>query len=387
MSFENKKKLYFLPREEKLNSFYKMNLLGLIKKYKSLWKKVSKKRRNGFSQIEKNKNLFFTPKDTLIDLHVKESLLSFMPQYEDETIVRKIYQHCIKNNRLSTTQKNKFLNERAYFNFYNKLSAKIDILKIIDLDRGKNLALNQSLACKFISLLTSSAGFVSSPLCHVVAAATRHGISKISDRIKIENAKNKLNHCITDTNFIKIISIILTTIHEPDFYHQERLDYFLDEQFLKFWLVFKKQANIDTDAHDLNHFWSTCLFEYFKKLKCPLLKANFVHCLDKISELTKKNISIPLEHTHTLPELNTSTPSIEPAAVSQGNIVLAQLIVHAVANYYLTQLGLHAAKLTKGSVAPELTFWNSASHNVGHNFNQPNPGIHSIFTPRLIASY
>ncbi len=335
-----------------------------------------KKNRQHLRQLEENNNLFFNRKEPLFESQLKKCLFDFLPRYTQENSLHALYQRYIQHNKN---------NEYAYLNFYNKLSAKVDILKIINLDQGKNIALAPSLVCKLFSFFTHSVELASSIILAGLAAVTQYGIKEVSDRIKVKNAKNKLNHLITDLNFVKLISIILTKVHEPDFAHQERLDYFLDEQFLKFWSLFKKQAKIDTEITDLTIFWSTCLVEYFKELKCPLLKDNFERCLDEmLASLNPPLLASPKTPT----EINTSNQSKVSNTFNSENIFLAQLILQTVTNYYLSQLvGFHAAKVYQASVSSGSTLWQKGNNHSRDSFNQPNPAIYPTSSPRLIVGY
>lgn len=380
MYFENNK-ILFSNKEKKPDLLKKRLLFNLIKKSKkSLWQKVSKKRRQQFGKnsLEANKNLFFTDNKSLVEFQLKKNLLAFLPQYNAENTIHTLYQRYIQNNKM---------NEQAYLHFYNRLTAKIDILKIIDADHGKNIALNPDIVCKMLSLLTYSVGLLSSALFHAIAAITRHGINELSDIRKINSAKNKLNHWITDLNFIKLLSIMLTKTHEPDFAHQERMDYFLDEQFLIFWSLFKKQAKMDTEIPDLNDFWSTCLVEYVKELKCPLLKDNFEHCLNEM--LASVNFNHPHQEYTQLPNTNASNQYKNFSTPSQESIFLAQWILQTVISHYLNRmLELNqTVKMHPNSSAFTSTFWHNENKNSRENFNPPSPAINSIFSPRLIASY
>lgn len=377
MYFENNKILF--SNKEKESNLLKKRLpkISIKKTKKSLWQKVTKKRRQQLSNnnFEANKNLFFNDHKPLVEFQLKENLLAFLPQYNAESVVHKLYQRYIQNNKI---------NEHAYLHFYNRLSAKIDILKIIDADHGKNIALNPDIVTKVISILTYSAGLVSSAIFHAIGAVTRHGITEISDMRKIKSAKNKLNHWISDLNFIKLLSIILTNTLEPDFAHQEKIDYFLDEQFLIFWNLFKKQAKIDTEIPDLNDFWSTCLVEYVKELKCPLLKDNFERCLNEM--LT--SIKLPYrEYIPTLIEANQPNLSKGFSAPGQENVFLAQLILRIIISHYLTRLMEfnQAAKIQQNSPTCASTFWRNGNNNYRDDYNRPSPAISPTFSPGLIT--
>lgn len=379
MYSENNKILF--SNKEKESALFKKKLPSyLIKKLKKgLWKSVTKKKRQQFEQssLEKNPNLFFSDNRPLVESQLKEKLLAFLPQYTAENAIHKLYQCYIQHNKT---------NEHAYLHFYNKLSAKIDILKIISIDQGKNIPLNPNLVCKLIALLTYPVGLVSSAILHAVAACTRHGINEISNIRKIKSTKNKLNHCITDLNFVKLLSIILTKIHEPDFAHQEKIDYFLDEQFLIFWSLFKKQAKIGNEIPDLNDFWSTCLLEYVKELKCPLLKGNFERRLNKMLTL----VNPPPQTCPQRPtEINPPKQSKDFNIPSQEDIFLAQLILQMTISYHLTKMleFNQTAKLQKNSPAFPSTLWRNGKNNSRDNCNRPSSAINPIFSPRAITCH
>ena len=262
----------------------------------SLWRQViCKKRKPKFHQSA-NKNLFFncaemlvgdqSPKNELKVNPLKDKLAHLILECNQTGKVEKLYQEYIQNNKL---------NECAYRHFYNKLSAKIEILKIISVDKGKNIALVPNLVAKLLCFLTYSVEMASSHVLRALGAGARHGINKISEARKIRSAKNKLQHCITDHKFIRLLSILLTTMHALDIpTEQKKIDSFVDEHFLDFWSLFKKQAKLSPNTENLNGFWSTCLFIYFKELKSPLLQDNFDQCLNKMTE-TLKDVDYSLQ--------------------------------------------------------------------------------------------
>jgi hypothetical protein len=245
---------------------------------------VLKKTKSELNPFKKKKLFFNCPKMLVDDQSLKNELkvnplkdkLAHLILESNETgKVEKLYQEYIQNNKL---------NECAYRHFYNKLSAKIDILKIISVDKGKNIALVPNLVAKLLCLLTYSVEIASSHLLSALGAGSRHGINKISEGRKIRSAKNKLQHCITDHKFIRLLSILLTTMHALDIpTEQKKIDSFVDEHFLYFWSLFKKQAKLSPNTENLNGFWSTCLFIYFKELKSPLIQNDFDQCLNKMT--------------------------------------------------------------------------------------------------------
>ncbi|MFM2322889.1 MAG: hypothetical protein RLZZ225_1042 [Pseudomonadota bacterium] len=265
----------------------------------SLWQQViSKKRKKIFNRLE-NKKLLFNFSETLVDgplakneLNLdllKDKLAHFILEYNEANKVEKLYQQYILGNEL---------NERSYRSFYNKLSAKIEVLKIISVDKGKNIALVPNLIAKLLCLLTYSVEMASSHILRTLGASARHGINKVSELRKIRSCKNKLAHCITDYKFISLLSILLTKIHTLDIPQQKNLDSFIDKHFLNFWSLFKKQAKLSPNTENLNGFWSTCLFTYFKELNSPSLQQNFEYCLNNMIEtLQDVNCSAQLKNS------------------------------------------------------------------------------------------
>ncbi len=349
-------------------------------KFKKKIKPTLSKKRLGSNLVSKskyNENLFFSPKEPLFEIELKSTLTKVLYNYTQDNTIPEFFQ----NNKN---------NEKAYSYFYNELSGKIGTSTIIGLDRGKNIALAPNLVCKFFCSLTYLVELTSYTILTFLAATTRCGINKLSERRKIKSAKNKLDHLITDPNFIRLISIILTKTHESDFAHQEKLDYFVREQFLSFWTLFKRQAKIETEIPDLTTFWSTFLIEYFKALKCPLLKNNFLGCLDEMHASVNRRLQACPEN---LTGLNVNEAN-QPKNINQTiteNIYLPQLILQLaqlilkIAICYLTQLigFMHAAKMSpQASVSSKSVFW-QPNTKLSVNFNQPML-VASICTLRLI---
>lgn len=262
----------------KRKDIFRKNAIKKRKTKNSLSQQVSKLKKTKYFYSTDNKNAFFNcPQKPSIESQLTLKFASLIPQYNIGDVIENLYQQTMQNNKL---------NERAYRHFYNRLSAKIEILKIIDLDQGKNIDLAANMLTKILSLFTYATELTSSAILIGLGAGSKHGMKHISDKRKVKKAKNKLNHCITDVNFIKLISILLTKMHELDFSQQENLELFIDKQFLNFWSLFKKQAKLYSDTDDLNTFWSTYLAFYLKELKCPLLIENFANFLNKITEIS-----------------------------------------------------------------------------------------------------
>lgn len=363
----------------------KLKLLKTATKRKlknSLWTRgISKKREPKFYLFE-NKNLYFNFGKTLVDKQLSKNLLTahplkdkladFILEYNEGNKIEKLYQKHIQGNEA---------NEQLYRSFYNRLSAKIDILKIISVDKGKNLALVPNMVAKLLCLLTYSVEMASSHVLRALGAGTRHGINKISDIRKIRSAKNKLAHCITDYKFISLLSILLTKMHSLDIPQQKNLDSFVDEHFLNFWSLFKKQAKLSPNTENLNSFWSTCLFMYFKQLKSPSIQENFKHCLNNMTE--------------TLKDVNYSAQLKNILEMSQENhIAFFQLFTlqSTAVQCYITQVLeqlIQAANATAScdslpNLGTRYGLWQN--NNVGLCAPVPTPTC-AKFLPPLIASY
>lgn len=275
----------------------------------SIWQHAPFKKRKAKLHPLKNKNLLFNFAETSADKQfsknelkvdpLKDKLAHFILEHNEGNKVEALYQKYILNNEL---------NERTYRSFYNKLSAKIDILKIISVDKGKNIALVPNMVAKLLCLLTYTVEMASSHILRGLSAGVRHGINKISEMRKIRSAKNKLAHCITDYKFISLLSILLTEMHALDIPQKKNLDDFVDKHFLNFWSLFKKQAKLSPNIENLNSFWSTCLFMYYKELQSPSSQENFEHCLNNMTETLKDvNYSDPLKKVMEISPENYST--------------------------------------------------------------------------------
>ncbi len=365
------------PSKRKKESY----LAVIEKKAKnSLWRQViSKKRKLKFHQFA-NKNLFFNFAETLVDAQspknefrdpLKDRLDDFILECNEENKVEKLYQKYIQNNGA---------NEHTYRCFYNKLSAKIEILKIISVDKGKNIALVPNLMAKFLCLLTYSVEIASSHVLRILGAGARHGINKISELRKIRSAENKLEHCITEHKFIKLLSILLTTMHALDIpTAQEEIASFVDKHFLSFWSLFKKQVKLSPNTENLNSFWSTCLFMYFKELKSPLLQENFDRCLNNmIGTLKDVNHLLQLKNIMEINQKNNY--------IAFFQLFMLQIAMKAAVEYYIIQ----AANSTQSSDAPT----NFATRNNGfwQNNNAPlcsatQAARYAESLPRLIACH
>ena len=257
---ENK---FFILKTKRLISRIKR-----IKRKNKLRNQIPSKKIN-FSQ--KNKNLFFINNASPIEIQLKNKLSAFLHFYTNSNETEQVYRNTIENTA----------NEYVSRFFYNKLLGKIRAYQLIDTDRGSNFEFSPDLFTKIVG--TSLNVFYVIPIPAVpglMAGAGQVGLKIHSDKKKINKTKNKLDHCIPENNFVKLLSILLTKTHEADFAHQEKIDLFLEKTFENFWSLFKKQAKENPNREHLNQFWTECLVEYFKELKCPLLQESFYENLN-----------------------------------------------------------------------------------------------------------
>jgi hypothetical protein len=277
---------------------YPETKIFLLKK-KRLISKIKKiKRKNNLRKqlpsklffSSKNTPLFFIKTPTAIEIQIKNKLATLLSFYTNSTEVEQIYRDTIENTG----------NEHVYRFFYNKLSGKIQTYQLIDTDRGSNFVLTPNLFTKITGTLFKLVYIL--PIAAIpgmIAGAGHVGLKTASDNRKVNKTKNKLDHCIPEDNFIKLLSILLTKTHEPEFSYQENTDLFLENTFKNFWSLFKQQAKTNPNKEHLNQFWSTCLMEYFKELKCPLMQENFY---ENLTTMTNNNPQIAITPSFARPE-------------------------------------------------------------------------------------
>lgn len=284
---KNKTAVFNAEKKEKNALILKgKRIIRYIKKNKikeNLRKKISKKRIKKFHTLSGNRNLFFSTQAlSPLETQFKQNLTELLSIYDKTNKIEQIHANHIDEADKNSVDK-KFKNACSYRYFYNKLSGKIQTYQLIDTDQGTNFRFSPNIGARILNLLTYGLNFIPAPLINGGSGGlARCAINISSDQRKIKKTKNKLDHCITETNFIKLLSILLTKIHEPDFSQQENLDLFLGKQFKNFWSVFKKQVKENPNREDLGKFWSECLLTYFQELKCPLLKEN---CFEKIDSM------------------------------------------------------------------------------------------------------
>lgn len=266
-----------------------------------LRKKISSTRIRKFNSIPDNTNLFFYAKPSLAEIQLKLNLSSFLRFYMKRNKTELLYENHIKNAT----------HEQAYRFFYNKLMGKIQTYQLIDTDRGKNFEFSTNKLTKVVSLFTYLFYFIPIPILNEGSGGvTRFGLKLGSEQRKIKKTKNKLKHCITDANFITLLSILLTKIHERDFEHQEELELFIETRFQDFWALFKNQVKKNPNKLDLNQFWSEFLAQYFNALNCPLQKEDFHEIVntavkENIKKEEKKNNLLHLSELWQPAALNT----------------------------------------------------------------------------------
>lgn len=262
---------------------------------------------------------------------LKNNLSILLDFYEDTQKTDQLYKEAI----LVEDPKKAARNKLAYRFFYNKLAGKLQTYQLIDTDRGENLAFSSNLATKVVATALNLVYVIPIPIIPaVIAGAGQVALKITSDKRKIAKTKNKLDHCIPENNFIKLLSSLLTKIHEPDFKNQENIDLFLAPIFQNFWSLFKNQAKENPKRENLNEFWSGCLVEYFKRLKCPLRQENFY---EKVVAMAEKNWpkANPGEPTNSP---SPTTASIAPVVNHWGTNLQQQLLILYCIQLLLIQL-------------------------------------------------
>lgn len=293
---KGKNSIYFRKKNKKFN--------------KSLRKKISRKRmRKKLDMQSKNKNLFFCTKPSLLEIQLQINLASFLRLYTQNKKTELLYE-----NAIGTSD-----NEQTYRFFYNKLIGKIQTYQLIDTDQGANFEFSANKFTKFANPFTYLFYFIPIPVFNVGAGnIARIGLKFKSDQRKIQKTKNKLRHCITETNFIKLLSILLTKIHERDIKHQENIELFLETRFKDFWTLFKQQAKKNPNKADLNQFWTELFVQYFKKLNCPYQKEDFY------------------EAVKTLPKENTKSESLKNLSELQPSAIDPFILIATIGLLYKT---------------------------------------------------
>ncbi|MDQ8039387.1 MAG: hypothetical protein REH83_03170 [Rickettsiella sp.] len=298
-----------------------------IKKIKSeLRRKISRKRIQRFDKKLENRNVFFYKKPSSAEIQLKNNFSILLRFYINTDKTERLYENHIEN----------VFNERvnrAYRFFYNRLSGKIQTYQLLVTDQGNNFEISSNKFTKIAVLFTYLFYFIPVPILNESSGgATRYGLKLASEKRKIKKTKNKLDRCITDPNFIKLLSILLTIIHQSDFTHQENIELFLENIFQNFWILFKKQAKAYPNKENLINFWSEFLVTYFNDLKCPLQKENFyenvkkmikesqaiIHQKSSFNLLDKCALTIDMAHSN-LP-INSFSKDLD--MVQQGFLIL-----------------------------------------------------------------
>ena len=277
---ENKEMIPIILKSKKNIAPIKKN-----KKFKpSLRKKISYKRIKKFNSELENIKLFFYTSPSLAEIQLNINLASFLRIYLKSNKVDLLYEKFIDD----VSDESKYCTYRAYHFFYNKLAGKIQTYQLIDTDQGQNFVFSKNKLAKLASLFSHLFYFIPVPTLNQCSGGiTRCGLKLASEHRKINKTKKKLHHCITDTNFIKLLSILLAKTHACDYAHQEKLELFLETRFKDFWSLFKRQAK-EQPNKNLNQFWLETFVQYFKELKCSLQKKDFYNIVKNLIQACQK---------------------------------------------------------------------------------------------------
>ena len=238
----------------------------------------------------------------LNELIAKSNILAnVLSVYNDTQITDFFYQEVINDD----TKK------YIYNFFYNRLLGKMLAYAMICADKGKSFLFNDNLFTKVANLFSYLAYFIPAPIVNVgVASGIRFGLGRASDRRKIKKTQSKLDHVTTDPNFIKLLSVLLTTacVAKLNGDVEPTEHTFLTREFDRLLILFKQEAREFPDPKDLINFWARLILKLSIKPSHP---APIYHFHPMISRLfTSKHDALhapTTKHVHRQPKLPLST--------------------------------------------------------------------------------
>lgn len=247
----------------------------------SLWKKISKEKRQKIKTLENNtlKTQENSINAEIIASHIKSLVpysleASSSPSCHTENFaklisIKLIYLNIIYlhhqthkiDSCLQAMQKNPIL-AHAFQLSYNEFRAKFYNLLVMSADQGKNFSLALSRKAEFFSALTHFFGLFPIPLSPL-GGIIRIGINHINKKNKVYNSKKLLNYCVTDENFTKVVSLLFSCILVKNLSETETLDRSIKKNFLIFWKILKEQAeelgNKPNFPRNIEKIWAYCL--------------------------------------------------------------------------------------------------------------------------------
>lgn len=248
-------------------SFRLKNLFSPSKKNASLLEKNSKEKKQHIKALE---NKALVPYPLKEDLCPNENLLKII--YINFIYLSIIYLHHQTNKIdfcLQNIEKNPFLTQ-AFQLSYNKFRAKFYNLLVISADQGENFTLALSRQAEFFSSLTHFFELLPVPFS-ALGGIIRIGINEINKRHKTDESKKLLNYCVTDENFIKIVSLFFSSILVKNLSETENLDLSVKKNFSIFWDILKEQAerfgNKPNLPNNIKMIWAYCFYLFELTLK------------------------------------------------------------------------------------------------------------------------
>ena len=278
-------------------------LFSRSKKSTSLWKKISKKKRQNIKAVE-NKSL--VPHSLKGDSYPNENLLKII--YINFIYLSIIYLHHQTNKIdfcLQNIQKNPLL-AQAFQLSYNEFRAKFYNLLIISTDQGENFSLALSRQAEFFSALTHFFEILPLPFS-ALGGIIRIGINEINKRHKANESKKLLNYCVTDENFTKVVSLLFSYILVKNLPETENLDLSVKKNFSIFWDILKEQTekfeNNPNFSKNIEKIWAYCFYLFELTAFCsPKLEFEQKNSIKKSSQPYETNFFDPKKFL-TLPSL------------------------------------------------------------------------------------
>lgn len=162
-------------------------------------------------------------------------------------------------------------------NFWDQITTKINLYKLIIYDKGSNfsLAANTSTAAgleaaNIIFFIPYIGSALSIPIKPMLYAMDRQR--------KLRRTRRKFFRLITDDNFLKIISIILSHTHQATLSAQSRdpdkTRKCAEKIFREFWACFKKQVRLESPETEDTHKFKSFLEDFSSAAKKFYSKKN-----------------------------------------------------------------------------------------------------------------
>ncbi|WP_218814560.1 hypothetical protein [Rickettsiella endosymbiont of Dermanyssus gallinae] len=155
-------------------------------------------------------------------------------------------------------------------NFLDQITTKINVYKTIVYDKGRNFSLSSN-DTTAIGLEAANIIFFIPYIGSALSIPIRPMLYALDRQRKLRRTRRKFFRLIKNADFLKLISILLTNTHQPEFSTQHReLDKArkLDEKiFREFWLCFKHQVRLDSPETEDTHKFKSFLEDFSSAAK------------------------------------------------------------------------------------------------------------------------